>query len=237
MSNLISKRGIVFLVLFTVLALVGMQINFSQVVGSNNQYFTFFQFFGPIAGGFLGVFGVVAVLFAQLINFFIAGKEITVLNLLRLTPMLFAAYYFGSNKKAGFSDKFNLIVPLLAMLVFWSHPVGQEAWFYALFWVIPIIVKFLPDNLFLRSLGATFTAHAIGGALWVWAVPMTAEQYILLIPITTFERLLFASGIAFSYVVFTNILNMIDTVWSIEKFVNIEKRYVFLAQSMKAKRD
>src|SRR3989338_3857358 len=112
----ISKRGMVFLGLFTVLALVGMNINFSPLVGEKNQFFTLFQFFGPIAGGFLGVFGVIAVLLAQLIDFVVVGKEATLINILRLAPMLFAAFYFASKEIK--SKTIAIIVPAICIVAF-----------------------------------------------------------------------------------------------------------------------
>ncbi len=228
MKNIVSRRGIVFVFLFVALTLVGMEINFSPIIGMDNQFFTLFQFFGPIAGGFLGLFGIVVVLFAELINFVLVGKEITVINLFRLTPMLFSFFYFRRNAKTKFSDKLSIIIPVLAMLAFWSTPAGLEAWYYALFWTIPIIVKFLPDMLFLRSLGATFTAHAVGGSLTALIVPtMTAEVWTMLIPITAIERGLFALGITASFVLFTNILSVVDKVWDINKVINIDRRYVY----------
>ena len=249
MKNMISKLGVVFLLLFVALSLVGMEINFSPILGVDEQSFTLFQFFGPIAGGFLGIFGVVAVLFAELINFILAGKEVTVLNLLRLTPMMFAAYYFSRNTKRGFDDKLSLIIPVLAMIAFWSTPAGAQAWYYALFWLIPIAVKFIPGTLFagslgtgfiaraigvfllyLRSLGATFTAHAVGASLFALAVPtMTAEIWTALMLITPVERALFAAGITVSFVLFTNILNAADKVmsWDINGIINIDRRYVY----------
>ncbi len=225
MQKIFSKKGIVFLVLFTVLALVGMKLNFSTLIGEESQFLTIYQFFGPIAGGFLGIWGAAAVLGAQLINWVLVGKEISILNLLRLLPMVFAAIYFSRNGIRGIKDKLGLALPILAMLAFWIHPVGQQAWVYALFWVIPVIAKFLPENLILRSLGATFTAHAVGAVLWIWTVPMAAEQWLMLLPITAFERILFALGIAASYVVFVNILKAVDSVVDIKSIINIDERY------------
>jgi hypothetical protein len=226
MNNIFSIRGLVFLAVFTVLALLSMQINFSALVGANNQFFTVFQFFGPIAGGFLGLWGIAVVLVAQLANFMIAGKEANLINIVRLLPMLFAVCYFSRNGISGLKDRLGIAVPLLAILAFWLHPVGQQAWYYALFWTIPIIVKFLPDRLFLRSLGATFTAHAVGGMFWVWTVPMTADQWTALLPVTAYERVLFALGITVSYVLFTNLLNAVDKVLNINNYITLEKRYV-----------
>ena len=211
-KNLFTTKRLIFIAIFTVLVLVGKNINFSPLVGADNQFFTLFQFFGPIAGGFLGaLFGAVAVLFAELIDFFVVGKEASLLNILRLTPMIFAAYYFGTKKK-----NFGVAVPIIAILAFILHPVGREVWFFTLFWTIPIIGKLLPkkfsNNVLVKSYGATFAAHAVGGALWIWTVPMTAAQWIALIPIVFVERFLFGAGIAVSYVTFNVLFHkVLDT--------------------------
>jgi hypothetical protein len=226
MDNIFSVRGVAFLALFIALAFVGMQLNFSKLIGSEAQYFTMFQFFGPIAGGFLGIAGAAVVFIAQVANSVISGKSLATLDLLRLLPMVFGALFFSQYKRMGLDDRLGIAIPLLCIAAFWLNPIGQQAWYYALFWTIPLIVKFLPDKLFLRSLGSTFTAHAVGGAIWVWTVPMAAAQYNALMLITPMERLLFAAGIAVSYVVFTNALNALDSVWSVNKYVNVEKRYV-----------
>lgn len=228
MTNIISVRGMVFLALFAILALAGMQVNFSQLVGTNSQFLTFFQFLGPMAGGFLGVFGALAVLGAQVLNVVIFTHKVDLITVFRFLPMMFGAYYFSRNFKMKMDDKLSLIIPVLAIAIFWMDPIGQQAWYYALFWTIPIIVKFLPDNLFLRSLGATFTAHAVGGAIWILAaIPMTPEAWTALLPVTATERLLFAAGISVSYVLFTNVLNAVDKVTNASKYINIEKKYVY----------
>ena len=220
-SKIFTKKGIIFLILFSALALIGMNINFSKLVGAESQFFTLFQFFGPVAG---------SVLIAQLSNFFIVGNEFDLLNLLRLTPMLFAAYYFGSKKKS-----LGVIIPLIAIALFVLHPVGRQVWFFSLFWTIPIIVKILPkkysDSVAAKSLGATFTAHAIGGAFWIWTVPMTAAQWIALIPIVIYERTLFASGIAVSYIAFNAALDKLVEKLKIDvkDILSIEKRFTLKA--------
>jgi len=228
LSKIFTKKRVIFIAIFTVLVLIGKQINFSPLVGADNQFFTLFQFFGPIAGGFLGsVFGVIAVLIAELINFFIVGKETTLLNLLRLTPMLFAAYYFGTKKK-----NLSILVPIIAIIAFVLHPTGREVWFFTLFWTIPIIGKLLPkkysNSIISKSLGATFTAHAVGGAFWIWTVPMAAGQWVALIPIVIYERLLFAAGIAISYVAFNALFDKVLNKLKIKvpaDVLRIEKRF------------
>src|SRR3989339_398122 len=82
-----TKKHILFILIFAALVFIGNRINFSAIVGSTNQSFTFFQFFGPIAGAFLGpIFGAISVLFAELADFLLTGKAFTPINIIRLTP-------------------------------------------------------------------------------------------------------------------------------------------------------
>ena len=61
----------------------------------------------------------------------------------------------------------------------------------------------------MRSLGATFTAHSVGGAAWIWAFNLPATVWQGLIPIVIQERLLFALGIAASYLVMKYVLSFL----------------------------
>ena len=227
LSKLITKQGIFFLLIFSFLVFVGDRINFSKLMGTENQFFTLFQFFGPVAGAFLGpLVGVLSVLIAEVSSYLVLGKSFTLINVLRLTPMLFAAWYFGTKK-----DKISFLIPILAIILFIAHPVGRQVWFFSLFWTIPIIIKLLPkkygERVFLRSLGATFTAHAVGGAMWNYIVPipMTSAAWVALIPIVIYERLLFAGGIAVSYIIFNTLLDKLDLKTKTE-YVSVSKKYV-----------
>jgi hypothetical protein len=227
-KQIFSKKRIVFLILFFVLVLVGKKINFSPVVGADNQFFTLFQFFGPLAGSFLNpIFGIVSVLLVQLADFLIVGKEFGLINLLRLLPMLFAVYYFGTKKKS-----WGVIIPLVCIFLFIIHPIGRQVWFFSLYWLIPVFGKILPEKikgqLFFKSYGATFTAHAVGSTIWLYTVPMAAGQWISLIPIVAYERFLFGLGIAGSYIVFNTVLDYVLDRWKITiptKVLFLDKRY------------
>ncbi len=227
-ENVLSAKGLAFLLLFTGVALVASGINFSQVLGGEaNQSFTLFQFMGPIAGGFLGAgAGVLSVLLAQMVSFIWLGKAVDLVNILRLAPMLFAAFYFA---KYGKGRILQGVVPLACMALFIAHPIGAQAWVYSLYWLVPTIALLLPENLFARSLGSTLTAHSIGSIVWLYAFPTTAAFWLALIPVVAFERLLFASGISVSYVAFNTVLSRFEAVAK-SKIVAIDRRYVLLAQ-------
>ncbi len=220
----LSKKQVLFIVLFSALALVADRINVSSLVGAPGQFFTLFQFFGPIAGAFLGAWlGIAAVLGAEVANFVLLGKALTAVNIMRLFPMLFATWYFAKGRET----RTSLAVPAIAMAAFILHPVGREAWFFSLYWTIPVIARlFFSKSLFMKSLGTTFTAHAVGGAAWAWMVPMPAEAWIALIPVVAIERFVFALGITGSFVAMNSLLAALTARWRLE-FLSIEPRYVF----------
>jgi len=222
-NELITKKRIMFFVLFAALVLIAKQINFSSILGAENQAFTLFQFFGPIAGSFLGpVIGAGAILVSQVSEMLLFGKAFDFIALFRLTPMIFAAAYFGFYAKKQFN--YTAVIPLLAMIAFLLHPVGQQAWVYSLYWLIPVIATVFSKRLFFRSLGSTFTAHSIGSVVWLYTFPSTPEFWLLLIPIVAVERLLFALGISVSFIGFTTVLSKLEN-FIPEKVLSIDKRY------------
>ena len=198
---LLTKRKIIFLIFFSVIGFVTLQIPFTKLAGSNVS-FTLFDFFGPIAGAFLGpLLGVFSVLIVELVNVVVKHTPLTTPAIIRLFPMLFAVYYFGVFSKKKTQEIYILAVPVLAILLFIIHPIGRTVWYFSLFWIIPIFSYFKKDNLLILSLGSTFTAHAVGGAAWIWALNLPASVWNGLIPVVIAERTLMTFGIAGSYIV------------------------------------
>lgn len=202
MKNTRSKFA--FLSLFFLIGLIALQIPFTRLLGGNVK-FTLYDFLAPTAGAFLATLpGIMTVLLIQLVNFLIHPDSFTgFASLVRIFPVLFAVFYFAKNRKT------NLLIPVLSIAIFNLHPVGRSAWQYSLLWLIPIAAHFFRKNLFLRSLGATFTAHAVGGALWVWAFGLSREMWLALIPQTLMERTLMAGGISVSYFALVKVFNFL----------------------------
>ncbi len=206
-GNFFSKKRILFIALFALISVAAYRINFSPLLGAENQAFTYFQMFAPAAGFFLGpAAGATSVLVAQLANYFLLGREFSLLNIARLTPMLFAAIYFGTKKK-----KLAAIVPLACIAAFVLHPVGMQSWYYSLLWVIPFAATLFRKNLFAKALGSTFTAHAVGATAFLYAVPTAPELWAMLLPITLAERFVFACGISLSFIAFNSVLSFAES--------------------------
>ncbi len=132
-----NKRNVLAMLIFVCLGLIALQIPFTNIVGSKTK-FTLFDFFGPIAGGLIGTLpGMVAIFFMKGINFlyglFRGVQTANAGAIIGFFPVLFAAWYFGKK------NVFNLIVPACAMLAFWAHPIGREAWVYHPSWLLPLV--------------------------------------------------------------------------------------------------
>lgn len=218
-----TKRNIFFIIIFAILGFIALQIPVTQLEGSKAKFMVY-DAFAPVAGAFIGSLpGVVAVFLMQFINFLAHGAVVEdVGTIIRFLPMLFAVLYFARK------EKFNLIIPALAIAAFIIHPIGRTVWYFALFWTIPIIAYFFRDRFLLaRALGATFTAHAVGGALWIWFFAMPAPVWISLIPVVALERSFFALGICASFVLVNNLLALLQKKHILNLGFIIDRKYLF----------
>jgi len=195
------KRKILFLIIFIVLGLLAFQISISHIIGST-QNFTLFEFLGPLGGMFLGpILGAVSAFVVYGLNLVILHKTPDFLALALFLPPMLAAAYFGLKNKAV-----SIIFPICIVL-FWLNPIGRQAWPYALIWLIPFVATFLNKRLILKSLGATFTAHAVGSTIFLYAFGLTPAIWMALIPVVFIERGIFTLGIWTSCLAFNTILD------------------------------
>jgi hypothetical protein len=184
------------LALFLVLGYAAIQIPLTYLLGSNTRL-TVFDSLAPIAGG---LFSLPAALLSLLVIQSAAITSITAASIIKLVTPLAAVFYFSKQNKLHF------IIPVVAIIVFINHPVGRSVWYYSLFWTIPVICYFLKEkSVITKALGATFSAHAVGGSLWIYLVPMTKTVWVSLIPIVAIERLTLALGTALFYFAFAKI--------------------------------
>ena len=212
---------IIFVFLFSLLGLIALKIPVSRIVGSG-QSFSFFDFFAPTVAMFLGTLpGAISVLLVKLFDLIFISRKIEAVSLLRLLPLPLAAFYFGSKSKK------RSLIAIICIILFIVHPVGRQAWVYSLYWLIPIFACFFPKRLFLKSLGSTFTAHAVGSTIFLYAFQLPTAVWKGLIPVVFVERVGFALGIYLSYFVFNVSLNFLLRVLRFEKlYFLVKKEYL-----------
>jgi len=223
-----EKRKILFLIMFTILGFLALQVSVSKIIGSG-QNFTLFEFLGPIGGMFLGpVLGALSVFFVKVLNIVIYHQQLDFLTMIRFLPAILAAVYFGIKSK-----KTAIIFPICIVL-FLLNPIGRQSWMYSAIWLIPFVATFAKKRLILNSLGATFTAHAVGSVIFLYAFGLTPAIWIGLIPVVFIERGLFTLGIWISYLLFNTVLDKLTNfrlVYFLKPIVN--QNYLISARFFK----
>lgn len=198
------KKRLLFVVIFSILGFILLQIPFTNVIGGSTQKFSLFDFFAPTIGAFLASgWGVLSVIVVKTFNAIVNHQTFDLATVIRLFPLALGALYFGARKHKTLVS----IIPLFCMALFIAHPEGRQAWYYSLYWLIPTAASFTRKSLVMNSLGSTFTAHSIGSVAFLYAFNLPAETWIALIPIVFLERMLFTAGVAVSYVVMNSLVN------------------------------
>jgi len=203
------------------LGFIALQIPFRNIVGSQVN-FTLFDWFAPISGAFLGTgLGVISVLAMQIANLVFHGAgSIDKASIIRLFPTLFGVWFFARK------DRWQLVVPAAAIILFNVHPFGRAAWAYSMFWLIPFLVwPFREKFLVAKSLGTTFTIHSVGSVAWLWAFNLPANVWISLIPVVILERSIFALGMSAAYLLTNNVLGFLSTKKLLPSGIKVAKNY------------
>jgi hypothetical protein len=224
-----EKRKILFSIIFTLLGLVAFQISINRIIGSN-QNFTLFELLGPTGGMFLGpILGSISAFFVRALNVIIFHQPLDFLTIIRFLPTMLAAVYFGLKQK-----KTAIIFPI-CIILFLLNPIGRQAWMYSLIWLIPFVASLGKKRLILNSLGATFTAHAVGSVIFLYSFWLTPAIWISLIPVVFIERGFFTIGIWTSCLVFNTVLDKLTnlkTIYFLKPLVN--KNYLVSTKFFKS---
>jgi len=217
----IKKEQALFLVAFAVVGFILLQIPVNVLAGSKVK-FTLYDLFAPMSGAIVGSpLGIISALAIQVVNIAVHGIAVDRGVLIRLFPTLFAIWYFSK------SDKKQLLIPVLAIISFNLNPVGRSVWYYSMFWLIPLIAyPFKSRFLILRALGATFTAHAVGGAVWIWAFHLPAPVWQGLVPVVIMERAIFALGISASFIFSNNLLVLVSKTKLLTAGFSLDRKYL-----------
>ena len=195
------SRKFLFFIIFTALSLGAFQISIDHIIGSN-QNFTLFEFLSPIGGMFLGpILGAASGFAVSLINIIIFHKSFNFLTAALFLPPISASIYFGLKQKA------TAIIFPVCIILFLLNPIGRQAWMYPLIWLIPFFATFGKKRLILNSLGATFTAHAVGTIIFLYMFGLTPAIWMALIPVVFIERGIFTLGIWVSCLALNTILD------------------------------
>jgi len=212
MNKKSKKRLVIFKilpkVLFFVLFIILTKVKFSLILGTDTQ-FSASVMFGPVISNFLGIgWGLAVIILSHLFGIVIGLYKVkSAISWLTFAPIIIAGIYFSKMFKG---DTRLVLIPLFCILLFFSHPIGREVWYYSLFWVIPIFIasfktkldKLLKKHIvqvYVYSLGSALTDHSIGSIIYLYFINIPAKFWVEAIPFTLVERAMIAAGITLSY--------------------------------------
>lgn len=161
----------------------------SFIAGSKTAFFSASQIAGPLVGLYGGWQ-------ASLINYSVRTVLLTV-AMPSLSWLSLLAYHIPTTSASaylGTQSRLRAILPIVAIVAYLIHPVGIQAPWYALYWLIPLAAVFNTRFLFIQTLGATFTAHALGTIIYLYSGLLTYEALCILTPLVALERLTYAIG-------------------------------------------
>lgn len=197
-------RSLIRTMIIAAIAKIASLIKVSCAIGSSYLFFSFRNSIVPLVGAFAGAVGAgLYFVGSAAISFFV--KDAAPLSFLAYSgiPTLFSSLYWTVHARS-----IKAVIPALCMVLFLIHPIGIQAWPYALFWLIPFALAFKKEqSIFMTALASTFIAHAVGSVLWLYTTSMEPSYWYALIPIVPLERMLFAAGTTVCYRAFSFALN------------------------------
>ncbi|QQR49441.1 hypothetical protein IPF37_01170 [bacterium] len=224
MHHLTTKK--ISLALFGILTFISTFIKLSPVLGSFKFSLTSVGIMLPLIGGFANL--PAASLFIVAYGLYRVLRAVGAATF--GIPLFFAtanwniqtAALINNSRKINIARFFmNVVVPIICMTLFVAHPVGGQAFVYASFWLIPICLYILQmfnfHNIFSIALGSTFIAHGIGSVMWIYMVPMTAEQWIALMPLALAERLTMAAASSIIFMGIQKTSTRLNNIWLTSK--------------------
>lgn len=182
------------------------------MVGSWATFFSAVSMISPLTGYFAGNIGSIGyIIFRVVWRVFFSSAPFGISWLINTVPGWCSTMFWVIPQFVG-----SVLIPFTAICLFIVHPIGGQAFVYALLWVIPIFLYIsrytkinIADTFFAQALCATFVAHSVGSVMFLYGMPaMKPEVWILLTPIALAERLCFAFGITLARLVVIHVVEV-----------------------------
>lgn len=159
--------------------------------------FSAFFLLAPVLGRFLRFHGVIWILLlTKVLKFLLLGSCICLTG--GIPTLVGSLCWIQDNRRISFFV--NVFIPLICFTLFILNPSVSFGWIFGCYWVIPLVLFFLQrygffeNSLLVVSLQSSFVAHAVGSVIWAYIVPMSPEQWVVLIPMVAVERFAAALG-------------------------------------------
>jgi len=187
---MIDKKIIKIISFFITLAVSLLPFNF--ILGSKAAWFSCSSMAVPALGyQYSLLYVILYILTKGLFSF-----TTPFLFFLHRLPLFFATLSFKSRHWTTY-----ILLPFLMMILFSIHPIGQQVFYYAWYWIIPMVIYVTKnDTIYTRALASSFITHSLGSVIWLYFGCVSVTMWSALIPVVIVERLVIAGGmILFTY--------------------------------------
>ena len=169
----------------------------SSILGSYHTAFGMTSIIIPLCGYF---FATVPLIAAIMLITIVKSLTVGTLIALKIPTMTATLGWALTKQKTKKSELLNLlfavIIPACCMIAFIMHPIAGLAPWYCSYWIIPMIIygiaQFKKVHYFFTAIQITFVTHAVGSLVWLYSLPITAEQWNQLIAVVPIERTILA---------------------------------------------
>lgn len=220
MNKNVEKIGFFLTTSFSFWALKFLKLGLC--ISSKVLNFSFINILGPVLAINTGISNLLLLIMFSSVFKFLGYNLLAFAGLTLGLPTIFASLTLKSllkRKNSIYSFMLSVLLPIVCIFFFMLSPSAIGiAKLYSAYWLVPVFSFFIINNLnssninlFLISLSSTFVAHAIGSIIWAFSVNMSPENWISLIPIVAAERIIFASGISFSYLFINKVKVFFET--------------------------
>lgn len=192
--------SLIRLCIISSIAQLAALVKVSYVFGTIAGFFSLSSLIIPAGAASFGFGSVLGASMVAWVIHAVISKSILI-GLTYQLPTLCASLSFSGSRKLFYG-----VIPAVCMILFIAHPASIGGQAYALYWLIPMLLGMCRvRSLYLRSLAATFIAHAVGSVIWLYAGKLTGSAWPALMPIVAIERLVFAGIITGVAVLFMGI--------------------------------
>lgn len=198
-----------------ILAKVTGFAKFSFIVGSKMAFFAPAAVLLPLVGAFGGISGSIGMLGLGLLMRCLFFGTMPLVFFAYHLPGFFASLYWATDSKV-----LRILPIIFCIILFIAHPVGAQSVWYSLFWLIPMIMASY-SSLFAVALGSSFTAHAVGTIVWLYAGQLSPVDFALLVPVVIVERLMITVAMVLAYKVIVYMHSKISSTQAV--FASVQK--------------
>jgi len=167
------------------------------IVGSRMTFFSGATLLTPLAGYYGGALGSLSAYLFRIFQSYLISPQLGYKYYLVYHIPGFCAALYLSLSQSSSKGKYLIgcFLPLLCMALFISDAIGSQAWWYSLYWFIPVsITLFSFQSRFTQLLATTFIAHSVGSMVSLFTKPLSVVEWQYLVGVVWYERLLYVLG-------------------------------------------